>query len=147
MTNYCLMQVKSIAECSPWSILQYFWPSLSYHLSLRSLFCLFLSGHSTQVLLYTNLLQLNDFICSPGTMKMRNVFIKMRPRLVKKNKNFERNNVNISYTFALCLQKRQFFWVPTTYFSVGKLKKFNYSITCVKQPLKNRQNKDFYDKW
>ena len=34
------------------SILQYFWPSLSYHLSLRSLFCLFLSGRFTQVLLY-----------------------------------------------------------------------------------------------
>ena len=50
-TNYGLMQVKSIAECSPLvksiakcskgSILQYFWPSLSYHLLLRSLFCLF----------------------------------------------------------------------------------------------------------
>ena len=34
------------------SILQYFWPSLSYHLSLRSLFCLFLSGRFRQVLLY-----------------------------------------------------------------------------------------------
>ena len=34
------------------SILQYFQPSLSYHLSLRSLFCLFLSGHFTLVLLY-----------------------------------------------------------------------------------------------
>ena len=33
------------------SILQYFLPSLSYHLSLRPLFCLFLSGHFTQVLL------------------------------------------------------------------------------------------------
>ena len=32
------MQVKRIAECPPWSILQYFRPSLSYHLSLRSLF-------------------------------------------------------------------------------------------------------------
>ena len=49
-TDYCLMQVKSIAECSKrafWmlqeSILQYFRPSLSYHLSLRPLFCLFLS--------------------------------------------------------------------------------------------------------
>ena len=47
-TNYHLMQVRSIAEC----ILQYFRPSLSYHLSYRSLFCLFLSGHFTQVLLY-----------------------------------------------------------------------------------------------
>ena len=33
-----------IAECSKGSILQYFRPSLSYHLSLR-FFCLFLSGH------------------------------------------------------------------------------------------------------
>ena len=46
------MKVKSIAECSPWSLLQYFRPSLSYHLSLRSLFCQFLSGCFTQVLLY-----------------------------------------------------------------------------------------------
>ena len=35
------------------SILQYFRPSLSYHLSLRPLFCLFLSGRLRQVLLYT----------------------------------------------------------------------------------------------
>ena len=50
--NYPLMQVKSIAECSKGSILQYFRPSLSYHLSLRSLFCLFLSGRLRKVLLY-----------------------------------------------------------------------------------------------
>ena len=41
-------------------ILQYFGPSLSYHLSLRSLFCLFLSGHFTQVLLYANLYLMLD---------------------------------------------------------------------------------------
>ena len=51
-TDYPLMQVKSIAECSKRSILQYFLPSLSYHLSLRPLFCLFLSGRLRQVLLY-----------------------------------------------------------------------------------------------
>ena len=51
-TNYRLMQVKSIAECSKGSILQYFLPSLSYYLSLRSLFCLFLIGPFRQVLLY-----------------------------------------------------------------------------------------------
>ena len=45
-----LMQVKSIAECSKGSILQYFRSSLSYHLSLRSLFCLF-NGSFTKVLL------------------------------------------------------------------------------------------------
>ena len=32
--------------------MQYLRPSLSYHLPLRSLFCLFLSGRFTQVLLY-----------------------------------------------------------------------------------------------
>ena len=35
--NYLLMQVKGIAECSKGRILQYFRPSLSYHLSLRPL--------------------------------------------------------------------------------------------------------------
>ena len=48
--NYHLMQVKRIAEGSKGSILQYFQPSLSYHLSLRSMCCLFSSGHFTQVL-------------------------------------------------------------------------------------------------
>ena len=47
--KFFLMQVKSIAECSKESILQYCQPSLSYHLSLRSLFCLFLSGRLSQV--------------------------------------------------------------------------------------------------
>ena len=46
------MQIKSIAECSKGSILQYFRPSLSYQLLFRSLFCLFLSDRFTQVLLY-----------------------------------------------------------------------------------------------
>ena len=43
--KYCRMLQKSI--------LQYFRPSLSYHVSLRSLFCLFLRGGLRQVLLYT----------------------------------------------------------------------------------------------
>ena len=51
-TNYCLMQVKSIAECSKGSILQSFRPSLSYHLLLRPLFYLSLSGCIRQVLLF-----------------------------------------------------------------------------------------------
>ena len=37
------------------SILQYFRPSLSYNLSSRPLFCLFLSGRLRQVLLYVQL--------------------------------------------------------------------------------------------
>ena len=51
-TNSRFMQVKNIAKCSNGSILQYFRPSLSYNLSLRSLFCLFLSGHLRHVSLY-----------------------------------------------------------------------------------------------
>ena len=42
--KYCRMHQESI--------LQYFRSSLNYHLSLRSLFFLFLSGHIRQVLLY-----------------------------------------------------------------------------------------------
>ena len=34
------------------SILQYVRPALSYHLSLRPVFCIFLSGRLRQVLLY-----------------------------------------------------------------------------------------------
>ena len=50
-TDYRLMQVKSIAECSNGSILHHFRLLLCNHLSLRSLFCLFLSGCLRQVLL------------------------------------------------------------------------------------------------
>ena len=47
--NACQKYRRMLQE----NILQYFLPSLSYHLSLRSLFCLFLSGRLRQVLLYT----------------------------------------------------------------------------------------------
>ena len=47
-----------------WSILQYISPSLSYFLSLRPLFCLFLSGRFTQVLLY-----FSTKTCVVGTQK------------------------------------------------------------------------------
>ena len=40
------MKVEWIAECSPWSILQYFWPALSDNWSS------FLSGLLSKVLLY-----------------------------------------------------------------------------------------------
>ena len=38
MKNGSLMKVKSIAECSHWSILQYFWPSLSDNRSWKPVF-------------------------------------------------------------------------------------------------------------
>ena len=33
VVNGSLMEVESIAECSPWGILQYFWPALSNYWS------------------------------------------------------------------------------------------------------------------
>ena len=52
MTNGSLMKLKSIAECSPWSILQYFWPALNDNWSWKPIFGLFEGGHFRQVLIY-----------------------------------------------------------------------------------------------
>ena len=52
MENGSLMKVKSIAECSPWSILQYFWPALSNNWYWKPILVFFLSGPLRQVLLY-----------------------------------------------------------------------------------------------
>ena len=38
MTNGSSMKVESIAECSAWNILQYFWPALSDNSSWKSIF-------------------------------------------------------------------------------------------------------------
>ena len=52
MINGSLIKVKSIAECSKGSILQYFWPALSDNWLWKPIFSLFESGRFTQVLLY-----------------------------------------------------------------------------------------------
>ena len=52
MTKDSLMKVESIAECSPWSILQYFLPALSDNWSSNPICDIFESGRFTQVLLY-----------------------------------------------------------------------------------------------
>ena len=44
------------------SILQYFGPSSSFYFTLRPLFCLFLSGHLRQFLLYKAISSSNSFI-------------------------------------------------------------------------------------
>ena len=51
MGNGSLMKVESIAECSPWSILQYFWPALSNNRNWKPILVFFLSGRLRQVLL------------------------------------------------------------------------------------------------
>ena len=66
MTNASLMTVKSIAECSPWSILQYFWPALSDIWYLKPTFAAFESGRFRQVLLYLNKM----FVFRAGYHKM-----------------------------------------------------------------------------
>ena len=52
MTNGSLMKVERIVECSPWSILQYFWPALSDNRSLKPILVFFFCGRLRQVLLY-----------------------------------------------------------------------------------------------
>ena len=52
MANGSLMKVESIAECSPWSILQYVWPVLSDGWFWKPIFVFFLSCRLRQVLLY-----------------------------------------------------------------------------------------------
>ena len=52
MTNGSLMKVESIAESSPWSIVQYFLHVLSDNWSWKPIFGLFESGRFTKVLLY-----------------------------------------------------------------------------------------------
>ena len=49
MTNVRLKKVESIAEYSPWSILQYFWPALSNIWPQNQNFGLLESGRFTHV--------------------------------------------------------------------------------------------------
>ena len=51
MENGSLMKVTSIAECSHWSILQYFWPALSDNRYWKPVLVFFLSGRLRHVLL------------------------------------------------------------------------------------------------
>ena len=52
LKNGSLIKVESSAECSPWSILQYFWPALSHNQYWKPIFMFVLSGRLRQVLLY-----------------------------------------------------------------------------------------------
>ena len=56
MTNGSLMKVESIAESSPWSILQYFWPALSNNFLVlkTNFFFIFLKVAVLHRFYYTN---------------------------------------------------------------------------------------------
>ena len=87
-TKYRLMQVKSIAECSEGSILQHFRPSLSYHLSLRSLFCLFLSGRFTPVLYRFYCMVMALFFVSGTKILLEKVQCNLRPSILGQRCNY-----------------------------------------------------------
>ena len=95
-TNYRLMQVKSITEC----FLQYFRPSLSYHLPLRSLFCLFLSGGFTQVLLYVTLILLTLFGATSlyGVQWLSCRVAMVREKILEKEKKSRPESQRISFS-------------------------------------------------
>ena len=72
-TNYRLMQVKSIAECSKGSILQSFWPSLSYHFLTSSFFCLFDRLLTTCFTVLTNFMYF--LFCGVHRLAIRWIFL------------------------------------------------------------------------
>ena len=58
-----LMQVKRIAECSLWSILRFFWPTLSDNWSWKPIFGLFENGCLRQISLYPKLVHFQSKFC------------------------------------------------------------------------------------
>ena len=54
-TNGNLMKVESIAECSPWSILQYFWPALRDTWYWKPILVFFLSGRLKVLWIFKNI--------------------------------------------------------------------------------------------
>ena len=96
------MQVKSIAECSKGSIQQYFRPSLSNHLSLRSLFCLFLSGRFTQVLLtYVSFIVHAEYSACIVAQK-RTVYECLQQNEYKFTETLQYTQTKKSITYNLC---------------------------------------------
>ena len=88
------------------SILQYFRPSLSYHLSLTPLFCLFLSGHFRQDLLYTEMFR---FILK---MKLRCQWSGIcSPWLIARWEIFSRFCLLLMFLSKLTFQKKLFLCV------------------------------------
>ena len=103
--NDRLMPFKSIAECSHWSILQYFRPSLSYHLSVRYLFCLFLSGRLRQVLLHWGLVV---HFYSSSRYDIYKVYVE---NMVQMKGRYRRATLLVrTYAFFLFIEYKTFFW-------------------------------------
>ena len=70
-TNDSLIKVKSIAECSPWSILQYFWSALSNNRSWKPIFGLLIGWP-----LKTGFTVSTKYVISNSWAKMRDMFHK-----------------------------------------------------------------------
>ena len=69
MTNGSLMKVESIAECSLWSILQYFWHALSDNGSWKPIL-VFLFDSLKQVLLYVHVSMKTVVVVLSGSFRM-----------------------------------------------------------------------------
>ena len=65
MTNGSLMKVKSIAEFSPWSILQYFWPALSDNRSWKPIFGIFVWPLKTGFTVWASLQDFGTYYTCP----------------------------------------------------------------------------------
>ena len=142
-TNYPLMQVKTIAECSKRSILQYFRPSLSYHLSLRSLFCLFLRGCFTQVLLYQCSVRWKTAVQEVPLYLMRT------PMFMSYSSNQRpKTTDNFTLNSGALLDRGGIYRSAEEEGNISNIsQRLNIQRkTCVKQPLPKRQKLGFQDK-
>ena len=118
------------------SILQYFRPSLSYHLSLRPLFCLFLSGLLRQALLYAQTLDFSglsfqdyitvDYISNVHVRKLFECNIVIIFLYISLNTFFRHETQTICFV-ALCPSQQLWSW--------GMVSPPNHTFSCVNKRL------------
>ena len=145
MTNGSLTKVESIAECSPWSILQYFWPALSDKLAGFQLFACISKHRSKQCRSWSAGFSEASWSGSSLFSKQDRSGFNMVKQASRWKTNCGRKIVNIFLSISLnkcfvCSKElsHRFFWVPTTYVLVEKWKK---SISTVRISEKTWQVK------
>ena len=103
-----LMKVESIAECSPWSILQYFWTALSDNWSWKPFFGLFESSRFTQAYCICLLLDVVPKALCYITLSLSLIFKKKDGNIVECLKFWQ---VDISLNVSTKLATRMFLQV------------------------------------
>ena len=71
----------------------------------------------------------------------------MTLRVIKETKRYGRTDARTDGQTDALTDNVKTVYPLQTKFAGGIMNLFNYSKTCVKRPLKNRQNKDLNDKW